>query len=97
MLNRSPLCWLCDRDDITRPGDSVHHIHPLATHLDLSFDPDNLAPACSSCHAMLSEMDAIEVIAQCRSLGAVLVSEGDNLGVRTAAPLTITFAVQAGL
>ena len=32
-------------------------------------------------------MDAIEVIAQCRSLGAVLVSEGDNLRVRAAAPL----------
>ena len=32
-------------------------------------------------------MDAVEVITQCRSLGAVLVLEGDNLRVRAAAPL----------
>ena len=32
-------------------------------------------------------MDAVEVIAQCRSLGAVLVPEGDTLRVRAATPL----------
>ena len=32
-------------------------------------------------------MDAVEVIAQCRSLGAVLVSEGDTLRVTAPEPL----------
>jgi len=32
-------------------------------------------------------MDAVDVIAHCRSLGAVLVPEGDNLKVRSATPL----------
>ena len=47
-----PTCELCERENILRPVEEVHHIVPLSkggTHND-----DNLMSLCKSCHSRIT-------------------------------------------
>ena len=51
-IKEHPTCELCERKNILRPVEEVHHIVPLSkggTHND-----DNLMSLCKSCHSRIT-------------------------------------------
>ncbi len=54
-IKQHPVCELCERKNILRPAEEVHHIVPLAkggTHRE-----ENLMSLCKSCHSRITARD----------------------------------------
>jgi len=54
VLRNEPLCRACVRAGRTEFATQVDHVVPLAVDLERAFDPTNLAPTCTVCHAAKS-------------------------------------------
>jgi len=50
VLNRDPLCVVCDKYGKITAAVDVDHIEPLALRPDLAFDISNLQGLCRACH-----------------------------------------------
>lgn len=51
VLRAEPLCRACARAGRTELATQVDHVVPLDVDLGRAFDPTNLAPTCTVCHA----------------------------------------------
>lgn len=54
VLRDEPVCRHCARAGLTEPATQVDHIVGLALAPDRAFDPTNLQPLCTACHARKS-------------------------------------------
>ena len=54
VLRTEPLCRTCAEAGRTELATQVDHLVPLAADLERAFDPTNLAPTCTPCHARKS-------------------------------------------
>ncbi len=54
VLRAEPLCRACAQAGRTELATQVDHVVPLGVDLERAFDPTNLAPTCTVCHAAKS-------------------------------------------
>jgi len=54
VLRDEPLCRACAQAGRSELATQVDHVVPLAVDLDRAFDPTNLQPLCTPCHAAKS-------------------------------------------
>lgn len=52
-ISRHPICGACGK----ALAQQVHHLEPIGKRPDLALDWDNLAPACTRCHADCSSLE----------------------------------------
>lgn len=53
-LRERPLCQPCARLGVRQLATQVDHIEPLQANPARAFDPENLEPVCTRCHARKS-------------------------------------------
>jgi len=80
VLRDEPLCRACAQAGRSELATQVDHVVPLAVDLDRAFDPTNLQPLCTPCHAAKSAAERKE------GLPANLSGEGGTSSSRGKEP-----------
>ncbi len=56
-LRDHPTCVACERAGVRQLATQVDHVVPLVEALGLAFEPSNLEPLCTRCHAIKSQAE----------------------------------------